>query len=38
MCFFHAGRIEEECPAQSLFENPQNERTQQCLRAVMEAI
>jgi polar amino acid transport system ATP-binding protein len=38
VCFFHAGRIEEQGPAQALFENPQNERTQQFLRAVMEAV
>jgi polar amino acid transport system ATP-binding protein len=38
VCFFHAGRIEEQGPAQSLFENPQNERTQQFLRAVMDAV
>jgi polar amino acid transport system ATP-binding protein len=38
VCFFHAGRIEEQGPAQALFEHPQNERTQQFLRAVMEAV
>jgi polar amino acid transport system ATP-binding protein len=38
VCFFHAGRIEEQGPAQALFESPQNERTQQFLRAVMEAV
>jgi polar amino acid transport system ATP-binding protein len=38
VCFFHGGRIEEQGPAQSLFESPQNERTQQFLRAVMEAV
>jgi polar amino acid transport system ATP-binding protein len=38
VCFFHAGRIEEQGPAQAMFENPQNERTQQFLRAVMEAV
>ena len=38
VCFFHAGRIEEQGPAQALFENPQNERTQQFLRAVMDAV
>jgi polar amino acid transport system ATP-binding protein len=38
VCFFHAGRIEEQGPAQELFENPKNERTQQFLRAVMEAV
>jgi polar amino acid transport system ATP-binding protein len=38
VCCFHGGRIEEQGPAQALFENPQNERTQQFLRAVMEAV
>jgi polar amino acid transport system ATP-binding protein len=38
VCFFHGGRIEEQGPAQALFENPQNERTQQFLRAVMDAV
>jgi polar amino acid transport system ATP-binding protein len=38
VCFFHAGRIEEQGPARALFENPQNERTQQFLRAVMDAV
>lgn len=38
VCFFDAGRIAEQGPAQALFENPQNERTQQFLRAVMEAV
>ena len=38
VCFFHAGHIEEQGPAQALFENPRNERTQQFLRAVMEAV
>jgi polar amino acid transport system ATP-binding protein len=38
VCFFHAGRIEEQGPAQELFENPKNERTQQFLRAVMDAV
>jgi polar amino acid transport system ATP-binding protein len=38
VCFFDAGRIEEQGPARALFENPQNERTQQFLRAVMDAV
>ncbi len=38
VCFFHGGRIEEQGPPQALFGNPQNERTQQFLRAVMEAV
>ena len=38
VCFFRAGRIGEQGPAQALFESPQNERTQQFLRAVMDAV
>ena len=38
VCLFHAGRIEEQGAAQALFENPQNERTQPFLRAVLETV
>ncbi len=38
VCFFDQGRIAEQGPAQALFENPQQPRTQQFLRAVMEAV
>lgn len=37
VCFFHGGRICEEASARELFRNPQNERTRQFLRAVLEA-
>ena len=37
ICFFDSGKIEEEGDAKSFFENPQNPRTQQFLRAVMQA-
>ena len=38
VCFFDQGRIAEQGPAQALFENPQQERTRQFLKAVMEAV
>lgn len=38
VCFFDAGKIAEQGPAQAFFEHPQNERTQQFLRAVMDAV
>ncbi|GLS14151.1 ectoine/hydroxyectoine ABC transporter ATP-binding protein EhuA [Hydrogenophaga electricum] len=38
VCFFDAGKIAEQGPAQAFFENPQSERTRQFLRAVMEAV
>jgi ectoine/hydroxyectoine ABC transporter ATP-binding protein len=37
VCFFFAGRIEEQGPPESLFDNPQRERTRQFLSAVKEA-
>ena len=37
VCFFFDGRIEEQGPPQELFGNPQKERTQQFLSAVLEA-
>jgi len=37
ICFFDGGRIEEEGDAQTFFERPQNPRTQQFLKAVMQA-
>ncbi|MGP3697143.1 ectoine/hydroxyectoine ABC transporter ATP-binding protein EhuA [Rhodobacter sp. NSM] len=37
VCFFSEGRICEEAPAEDFFRNPQNERTQAFLRAVLEA-
>ncbi len=37
ICFFFAGKIEEQGPPEALFGNPQRERTQQFLSAVKEA-
>jgi polar amino acid transport system ATP-binding protein len=37
VCFFHAGKIEEQGTPDELFGNPQSERTQQFLHAVLEA-
>jgi polar amino acid transport system ATP-binding protein len=37
ICFFFAGRIEEQGPPDELFGNPQRERTQQFLSAVKDA-
>jgi polar amino acid transport system ATP-binding protein len=37
VCFFDAGQIAEQGPARQLFEHPVNARTQQFLRALMEA-
>ncbi|MDT9081608.1 L-cystine ABC transporter ATP-binding protein YecC, partial [Escherichia coli] len=37
VCFFYAGRIEEQGPPDALFGNPQRERTQQFLSAVKDA-
>jgi ectoine/hydroxyectoine ABC transporter ATP-binding protein len=37
VCFFFAGRIEEQGPPEALFDNPQRERTRQFLSAVKEA-
>ncbi len=37
VCFFHSGRICEEGEPQAFFTNPQNERSRQFLRAVLEA-
>ena len=37
VCFFHAGKICEQGPPSELFGAPKNERTQQFLRAVLEA-
>lgn len=38
VCFFDQGRITEQGPAKAFFENPQQARTQQFLRAVMEVV
>lgn len=38
VCFFDQGRIAEQGPAKAFFENPQEARTQQFLRAVMDAV
>jgi polar amino acid transport system ATP-binding protein len=38
VCFFDQGRIAEQGPAKAFFESPQQARTQQFLRAVMDAI
>ena len=37
VCFFYAGKICEQGPPKELFGAPKNERTQQFLRAVLEA-
>lgn len=37
VCFFDKGRIAEQGPAQSFFDSPQHPRTQQFLKAVMQA-
>jgi polar amino acid transport system ATP-binding protein len=37
VCFFDRGRIGEDGPPEQIFGNPQNERTRQFLRAVLEA-
>jgi polar amino acid transport system ATP-binding protein len=37
ICFFHAGKICEQGPPEQIFTNPQNERTRQFLRAVLES-
>lgn len=37
VCFFDSGRIEEQGPAEVFFDNPKNPRTQQFLKAVLEA-
>ena len=37
ICFFDAGKIAEEGPADTFFDAPQNPRTQQFLQAVMQA-
>jgi polar amino acid transport system ATP-binding protein len=37
VCFFYGGRIAEEGTPDQIFRNPQNERTQQFLSAVLEA-
>lgn len=38
VCFFDAGKIAEQGLSQAFFERPQHERTQQFLRAVMDAV
>jgi polar amino acid transport system ATP-binding protein len=38
VCFFYQGKIAEQGPPEQLFGNPQNERTRQFLRAVLEAV
>ena len=37
VCFFNEGKIFEQGPPMQLFDNPQNERTKQFLRAVLDA-
>jgi polar amino acid transport system ATP-binding protein len=37
VCFFHAGKICEQGPPEKIFTDPENERTRQFLRAVLEA-
>lgn len=38
VCFFSEGKVAEQGPPQQLFGNPQQERTQQFLNAVMDAL
>jgi polar amino acid transport system ATP-binding protein len=37
VCFFYQGKICEQGPPEQIFTNPQNERTRQFLRAVLES-
>jgi len=37
VCFFYEGKIAEQGEPEQLFSNPQNERTQQFINAVLEA-
>ena len=37
VCFFYDGKIEEQGPPDQIFGDPQSERTQQFLSAVLEA-
>jgi polar amino acid transport system ATP-binding protein len=37
VCFFYAGKIAEQGTPDQLFDNPQNDRTKQFLRAVLDA-
>ena len=37
VCFFYAGRIWEQGAPEKIFGAPENERTRQFLRAVLEA-
>ena len=37
VCFFYAGKIAEQAPPDQFFDNPQNERTQEFLSAVLAA-
>ncbi|MBV9637435.1 MAG: ectoine/hydroxyectoine ABC transporter ATP-binding protein EhuA, partial [Methylobacteriaceae bacterium] len=37
VCFFYGGKICEQGPPAKLFGSPENERTRQFLRAVLEA-
>jgi polar amino acid transport system ATP-binding protein len=38
VCFFYQGKIAEQGVPRELFTAPKNERTQQFLRAVLEAV
>jgi polar amino acid transport system ATP-binding protein len=38
ICFFHGGKIVEQGPPDQIFGDPQNERTRQFLKAVLDAI
>jgi polar amino acid transport system ATP-binding protein len=37
VCFFYAGKIAEQGTPDQLFDDPQNDRTKQFLRAVLDA-
>jgi polar amino acid transport system ATP-binding protein len=37
VCFFYRGRIAEQGTPEKIFTNPENERTQAFLRAVLDA-
>jgi polar amino acid transport system ATP-binding protein len=38
VCFFYAGKIAEQGTPDAIFGDPQNDRTKQFLRAVLDAV